>query len=57
MSLIVSGVSTLRVLGFGNGVFSAWMANWASSWLIAFPVVLVVAPVVRRKVARLIKEN
>ena len=56
MSLIVSGVSTVRVLGMADGVFGAGMANWASSWAIAFPTVLVVAPFVRRMVARLTKE-
>lgn len=56
MSLIVSGVSTVRVLGMTEGVFVAWMANWASSWAIAFPTVLVVAPFVRRLVARLTRE-
>lgn len=56
MSLIVSGVSTVRVLGMADGVLGAWMANWASSWAIAFPTVLLVAPIVRRMVARLTSE-
>ena len=56
MSLIVSGVSTVGVLGFEIGFFGAWMGNWASSWAIAFPAVLVVAPIVRRMVAKLTRE-
>ena len=57
MSLIVSGVSTVGVLGIKAGFFGAWMANWASSWAIAFPAVLVVAPIVRRMVAKLTQEG
>ena len=47
MSLIVSGVSTLGALGWSEGFFGAWMGNWAASWAVAFPTVLVVAPLVR----------
>ena len=53
MSCIVSGLSTVRTMGFVDGLFATWMGNWATSWAIAFPVVLVVAPVCRRIVARL----
>lgn len=54
MSLIVSGLSTFRALGLGNGFGAAWMGNWAVSWAVAFPVVLLVAPITRRIVARLV---
>jgi len=57
MSLIVSGVSTLGVLGLSEGFFAAWMGNWAFSWAVAFPTVLVVAPLVRRIVGQLTKET
>jgi hypothetical protein len=53
MSCIVSGLSTFRAAGAEHGFFALWMGNWAVSWLIAFPTVLVVAPVTRRIVARL----
>ncbi|MGR3467650.1 MAG: DUF2798 domain-containing protein [Shimia sp.] len=50
MSFIVSGLSTLRALGWAP---EAWLWNWLASWALAFPVVLIVAPVTRRMVARL----
>ena len=50
MSLIVSGIATARVLGWSP---AEWMESWLSSWLVAFPSVLVVAPIARRLVARL----
>lgn len=52
MSLIVSGVATLRAVGVVPGLFGLWMSAWVSSWLVAFPSVLVIAPVVRRMVER-----
>jgi hypothetical protein len=57
MSAIVSGLSTLRVAGFGPEVAALWLGNWAVSWAIAFPTVLVVAPVARRIVARLVRQD
>lgn len=55
MTFIVSGVSTLRTLGLGNAFASA--ANFVSSWPIASPVVFVIAPVVRKLVVGLIKQD
>ncbi|MGL4236440.1 DUF2798 domain-containing protein [Tabrizicola sp.] len=53
MSFIVSGLSTLRALGWVDDFVAVWLGNWAVSWAIAFPTVLVVAPITRRIVARL----
>lgn len=53
MSCIVSGLSTARAAGLSTAFFPVWMGNWALSWAIAFPTVLVVAPITRRLVARL----
>jgi len=57
MSFIVSGVSTLLALGPVSGFFVKWIAAWLPSWSIAFPTVLVVAPVVRRILHRIVKEG
>ncbi len=51
MSLVVSGVATLRNAGPVDGVLTLWLGAWLLSWLIAFPVVLIVAPVARRLVS------
>ena len=53
MSCLVSGLSTLRAIGWGSAFAGTWMGNWAVSWATAFPVVLVVAPITRRIVVRL----
>ena len=55
MSLLVSGVATFRNVGLVESFFRLWIGAWLPSWLIAFPVVLVVAPVARRIVNGLVK--
>ena len=50
MSLLVSGISTLRAMGFAADLFSIWASAWLIAWLVAFPVVLVVAPLARKLV-------
>lgn len=48
MSCIISGVSILRALGWVENFFGKWMGAWGISWLIAFPTVLVILPLVRK---------
>lgn len=57
MSCMVSGISTLRVLGAVDGFVGAWMISWTYSWAVAFPSVLMVAPITRRLVAVLVKRG
>lgn len=54
MTLIVSGISTLRVLGPTQAFLEGWPGAWALSWLIAFPVLLLLLPVVRKLTAMLV---
>lgn len=54
MSCIVSGIATFRLLDLDASFLAAWGTSWMFSWLIAFPTVLVVAPLTRRMVARLV---
>jgi hypothetical protein len=55
MSLVVSGVSTLKSLGIGAAFLSTWPVAWFLSWLIAFPVLLLVLPLVRRIVSLIVE--
>ena len=57
MSLLVSGISTWLSVGFTAQLPQAWVGSWLPSWLIAFPAVLVLAPLTRRVVARLTRET
>ena len=55
MSFVVSGIATFRNFGLVDGFFGLWIGAWVPSWLIAFPVVLVVAPIARKFVGMLVK--
>ena len=57
MSLLVSGISTYRAIGFVEGFAGLWVGAWLTAWFVAFPVVLVVAPLTRRAVAALVDEG
>ena len=54
MSLLVSGISTYRAVGFIDNYAGLWTSAWLTAWLVAFPVVLVVAPLARRTVSLLV---
>jgi hypothetical protein len=55
MSLMVSGLSTFRAVGAVAEFPLLWLGNWAFSWMLAFPAVLIVAPITRRIVAKLVR--
>lgn len=55
MSFIVSGIAIFRNAGLVDEFLSLWINAWLPSWLIAFPTVLVVAPLARRLVGMLVK--
>ncbi|MCI0915901.1 DUF2798 domain-containing protein [Pseudomonas stutzeri] len=57
MSLMVSGISTLRATGPVTGFFELWISAWLAAWLFAFPAVLVVTPLARRAVERLVRNE
>lgn len=43
MSLLVSGISTLRAIGLVPHFLGAWTGAWLTAWLFAFPVVPLVS--------------
>ena len=57
MTCIVSGIATLRVVGFASELPGLWFTSWMFSWVVAFPAVLVLAPMVRRFVASLVRNE
>ena len=57
MTFLVSGVATWRALGVVPGMFGTWMTSWGIAWLIAFPTMLVMMPLVRRWLGRIIEEG
>ena len=55
MSLMVSGVATYKAIGLPNDFVTTWMSAWLPSWAVAFPAVLIVAPIVRRLTAFVVR--
>jgi hypothetical protein len=55
MTCIVSLVSTLRSVGLTADLLRIWLSAWALSWLVAFPTLLVVLPLVRRLTAAIVE--
>jgi hypothetical protein len=54
MSFLVSGFATLISIGLSPEFPLLWLTAWLPSWALAFPTVLVVAPFVRRVLARIV---
>lgn len=53
MVTIISGTVTLINQGYDSHFFTRWFRGFITAWPVAFPSVLVVAPFVRRVVARI----
>jgi len=47
MTCIVSLISTLHGIGLTPGLFRVWLGAWGWSWVIAFPTLLFVLPLVK----------
>ncbi len=54
MTCVVSLIATVRSVGFTPDAAALWPGNWALSWLVAFPVMLLVLPVVKRLTSALV---
>ena len=55
MSAIVSAVATVMSVGIGNPFLANWPGAWGMSWLVAFPSLLIVLPLVRRLVSTIVE--
>lgn len=48
MTCIISAIATWRSLGLSPDFLALWPGAWALSWIVAFPTLLVLLPLVRR---------
>jgi len=46
-----------NTIGLIDGFFSLWMTAWLKSWIVAFPTILVVAPLTRRLVGKFVRNT
>ncbi len=57
MTCLISMVSTLRGIGPVPGFWGIWLGAWGISWLIAFPTLLIVLPIVRRLTGLMVRND
>ncbi|MDC0073347.1 DUF2798 domain-containing protein [Alphaproteobacteria bacterium] len=56
MTFIVSGVSSFTAIGLNEQFINFWIKSWFRSWLIAFPAIIVIAPLTRKIIQKMTKE-
>lgn len=56
MTCVISGISTVTALGPTAAALRDWPVAWGLSWMVAFPTLLVVLPLVRRLTALLVEQ-
>ena len=55
MTFVVSLIATVRAIGLAEDFLVRWLPTWGLSWLVAFPTLLLVLPLVRRIVNALVE--
>lgn len=56
MSCIIAGVLTYINLGLVEGFFKIWMQGWAKAFVVAYPCLLLLFPIVTRMANALCKQ-
>lgn len=56
MTFVVSLISTIKAVGLPPDLLGLWMGAWAISWVLAFPTLLLVLPVVKWLVNLLVEQ-
>ena len=55
MTCIISFISTWYGIGLVPDFAGIWLGSWGLSWMVAFPTLLVVLPIVRRITAAIVE--
>lgn len=55
MTCLVSLIATLRSVGPTPELLRLWPGNWLLSWVVAFPLMLLTLPIVRRMTAAIVE--
>lgn len=48
MTAVVSLVSTIKSSDFKTLNFDIWLSSWVLSWIVAFPILLMTIPIVKK---------
>jgi len=57
MTCVISGVSSLRAVGFSAAFLPLWLGSWSLSWVFAYPTLLLVLPLARRATAAFVRSE
>ena len=57
MAMLMSGVRTALFTGINEQFFTQWLRAFIHAWPIAFPAILIVAPIVRKIVGAIIEND
>lgn len=57
MTFIMSGVVSYINMGLVDGFLKIWSVAFINAFIVAFPSVMIVVPVVRKLVAKLVKQS
>ena len=55
MTTVLSFVSTVKNIGFTHLFVVNWLKSWAFSFIIAFPLVLLIMPIIRKTVSKFVE--
>lgn len=55
MSCAISGFNLFLKLGWVDGFLGVWLKAWSLSWLLAFPLILIVLPLVRNTLMKFVE--
>lgn len=56
-TFIITGISLILTVGVTAELPGLWARAYVSSWIVAFPGVLVIAPVVRRILRHIVRQE
>lgn len=56
MSCLMSFVITIFNLGFTDNLLTMWLQAWSFAFVVAFPAVITVAPLVKKLTAAVVKK-
>lgn len=56
MSCAISGFNLFLKLGWVDGFFGIWLHAWSLSWLMAFPLIMIMLPLVRKLLSKIVAQ-
>ena len=61
MALLMSGIMSFVIsvfnVGLANNIVSIWLKAWSFAFIVAFPTIMVISPLVHKLVALVLKEE